>query len=86
MMPHVQRVYDHESQHDVLVMDPQVLLQVLSQVLGLQLEDKEIFCLLKVLVRESDHPDQEQMDEEDVEQGKQPNSFVNLIRIKWNKV
>jgi len=39
--------------------------------LELQLEDNEIFCLLKVLVRENDVPDEENEDE------KQPNSFIN---------
>jgi len=34
-------------------MEPQVLISGLCDTLGLQLEDKELFCLLKVLVREN---------------------------------
>ena len=53
LLPLAKATFEQESNETLLVLQPQVFIQCLVQTLGVSFTDKELYCLLHILVRET---------------------------------
>ena len=57
MLPHMVSILNETTQRNVLVIQPQTFLQCLAQNMQITFSEKELYCLLHVLVREQETDD-----------------------------
>ena len=82
LIPLLSKVKDERESKQLLIIKPQNFINFLMQDLQIQLNDKELYCLLLVLVRD---PEKSQMENEEVQQNnneaKEDNGFILYNQI-----